>query len=108
MAKLSKSLTSIFSGERRLIKKFDKIVERIETFDFVDALEPLVTQAKKNAPVKTGKLRKSIRVQADSVTVGEFYSKFQEFGTTRIKANPFFRKAIKQSERMQQLLKRSI
>jgi len=56
-------------------------------------------EAKRKCPVDTGRLRASIHVDkisdskylmADGVT----YGKFQEFGTIKMRAQPFFRPAI--------------
>lgn len=62
-----------------------------------------VREAKKNAPVDTGRLRSSITfTELDNfigVKVGSNvnYAPFQEFGTENLPAQPFLRPALKKS-----------
>lgn len=69
------------------------------------AAQPLLADIKANAPVKTGALRDSIKVErmggegAGEVKMqvgvfGEFHGHFQEFGTVRQRARPFVRPAL--------------
>lgn len=62
-------------------------------------------QAKTLCPVKTGKLRRSIRIQtrkeAEALSIGvsagngeASYARFVEYGTSRRKAQPFMRPAL--------------
>jgi len=72
---------------------------------WAEAAAPLVADIKANAPVDTGALRDSIKVdrlggeRASEAKMqvgvfGEFHGHFQEFGTIRQRARPFVRPAI--------------
>lgn len=80
--------------EERLKRKIAGRLARI-------ALE-IEGEAKRLAPVDTGNLKSSLRTEkADpdglSVLVGSFgvnYAAYQEFGTSRMKAQPYLRPAV--------------
>lgn len=67
------------------------------------AAEHLLSVAQAEAPVRTGQLRDSGHVEpgdrpGQSLVVFDApYAGFVEFGTSRMKANPFFRRAIARS-----------
>lgn len=62
------------------------------------AVQDAETLAKVNAPVDTGALRNSIMGEADglegAIYTGIEYSVYQEFGTYKMPAHPFFTPAI--------------
>ena len=88
----------------RFQKKLSRKATRLAAKDIV------LPDAKRMAPIDTGKLEKSLVVRAmkrSRVKVGhvvqtrdgffkgyEFYGGFQEFGTKRMKADPFLRPAV--------------
>lgn len=97
-----KGLKELDEALARLPKGYAKNVLRKA---WAEASAPLVADIKANAPVDTGALRDSIRVERmggeakDEVKMqigvfGEFYGHFQEFGTSRQPARPFVRPAI--------------
>ena len=71
------------------------------------AIEPIGEEVRNNTPVKSEKLKKSVRTQVKKegfatvgiVKMGEFYGKFQEFGTSQQKAHVgFFERAVNKSQ----------
>ena len=60
-------------------------------------------QAKQNAPVDTGALRNSISAEVDGLTgfvfTGLDYAGYVEFGTYKMAANPFMRRAAEAGQR---------
>jgi len=61
----------------------------------------LAEQVRRNAPVRTGRLRDSIvarktKVMGYRVITTVPYSRFVEYGTSRMSAQPYFRPALKQ------------
>jgi HK97 gp10 family phage protein len=65
----------------------------------LDAAAAITEEAKANAPVKTGFLRDSILMRAVAEARAEVkayasYAVFQEFGTSKMAAQPFFTPAI--------------
>ncbi len=63
--------------------------------------EPVKQEAIKLAPARTGKLKRSIRVVGAGNRLAlraggarAFYARFQEFGTSKMDANPFLNPAM--------------
>ena len=84
----------------------DRVIREIEgTLDrrSLGAAEHLLSVAQAEAPVRTGRLRDSGHVEPGTrrgqhlVVFDAPYAGFVEFGTSRMKANPFFRRAIARS-----------
>jgi len=79
-------------AEQKIIKAFEEVL-----FDFMIAVEG---QAKRKAPVLTGRLRNGIHVfprkPAKHIIVSDDveYGVYQEFGTSRAKAQPFMRPGL--------------
>ena len=82
------------------IEKLGKTGSRIENKALREAGDVVKEAIQKEAPIRTGKLKESITVSrvknkdgAKHVEVGPdkdvFYSRFVEFGTVKMKANPF-------------------
>lgn len=88
-------------GDKQLIRKFNELPVKVEKTiarkATREAGRPMLAEAKRNAPVATGKLRKSLKLRAlrrsrkgrVGVTVGtsnrefsgeQFYGAFQEYG----------------------------
>jgi len=82
----------------KLNPKINNIIKNKLEEGLIDAGKVLEKKVKNNAPVDTGKLRDSIKSEADglTVTVGTDvkYAKNVEFGTYKQSANPFFRVSI--------------
>lgn len=85
----------------------DRVIQEIQgTLDrrSLRAAEHLLSVAKAEAPVRTGRLRDSGHVErgersGQSLVVFDApYAGFVEFGTSRMRANPFFRRAIARSQ----------
>lgn len=87
------------------------------------ALEPVKNEVEKNAPMNTGKLKASVKIQVKreygqnvgKVILKEYYGRFQEYGTSHQNKNVgFFARSIRisKSEVMRilksELLKRSL
>jgi HK97 gp10 family phage protein len=85
MPKYVKSNINLSNYSKEVIKKMD--IEIATT-----GLE-IETDAKRNVPVKTGRLKGSInsRVENDAMKIGAYvdYASFIEFGTTKQRAQPF-------------------
>ncbi len=90
--KLLESMTLSEEDERKAIKA---------------ALEPVKAEVEKNAPAGTGKLRASVKTQVGKeagqtvgkVILGEYYGRFQEYGTsTQNKNVGFFARSIRVSK----------
>jgi HK97 gp10 family phage protein len=70
---------------------------RLLLFKLMNAIK---NEARKEAPVDTGRLRASIHLEpvkpANKIVLKTniFYSVFQEFGTSRMRGKPFFRPAL--------------
>ncbi|WP_338107370.1 HK97-gp10 family putative phage morphogenesis protein [Clostridium novyi] len=70
------------------------------------ALEPIAETVENNTPVRTGKLKKSVKKQVKTdglgvvgiVKLGKFYDMFEEFGTSQQKHHVgFFDRAVRSS-----------
>lgn len=55
--------------------------------------EDIAEDAKRFAPVETGRLRDSIRAEGNRVVVGVDYWQYPEFGTSEMAAEPYLRPA---------------
>ncbi|MCY6354517.1 HK97-gp10 family putative phage morphogenesis protein [Clostridium sp. ZS2-4] len=88
-------------------------VGRLENKALRNAAEPILEDAKANAPVRTGKLKKGLKItrvkKKDGVKyilVGVdrgdnseiFYGKFIEFGTSKMPAKPFMQPAYEKNK----------
>lgn len=58
------------------------------------ALEEIAQDARRMAPVETGRLRASIKVEGDKVTVGTDHWIYPEYGTENMHAQPYMRPAL--------------
>ena len=71
----------------------DWIAERMPAF-----AESIAQDVKERAPVKTGKLRDSIQFETKDTTATIFsdveYALYVEVGTSKMKAQPYFRPAL--------------
>lgn len=65
--------------------------------------DEIVTDAKRRAPIRTGKLRESIRRAGSglhaTVEVGVPYASYVEYGTSRMGARPYLWPAVEQARR---------
>ena len=61
-------------------------------------LEILLKRAQENAPVRTGELRDSGHIDGDAVVFSAGHARFVEFGTSRMAARPFLRRAIDENQ----------
>lgn len=96
----------------RALKDFDKAVhKKVIRYAVRQAAKPVLDEARRLVPVKTGALRKSLRIRAlkrqrkrtsigVQVVTGEeffkgdtYYGGFLEFGTKRMAPKPFLRPA---------------
>jgi HK97 gp10 family phage protein len=64
-----------------------------------DVAQAIADEARANAPVRTGALRDSIEMtvvsdEAAQVSVGVDYGVYQEFGTSKMSAQPFLTPAV--------------
>lgn len=93
----------------RLVWNGNKVLRQIErqTTPLVGRIsERIADRARQLVPVKSGKLKQSIRATNDGVEVGEDYAAAVELGTATRAARPFLRPAIEQFN--EQDLKQSI
>ena len=89
------------------LRGFDKFREfcrefplkaRIVLDEFSNEAAKLIAQrARARAPVRTGRLRSSIKAIQERVEAQAFYAKFVEYGTRKMKAQPFLRPAVSES-----------
>mgnify|MGYP000850255463 FL=1 len=91
------------------IEKLGKTGSRIENKALREAGDVVKEAIQKEAPIRSGKLKESITVSrvknkdgAKHVEVGPdkgvFYSRFVEFGTVKMKANPFMARGYETSK----------
>ncbi len=59
-----------------------------------DLIAEIVEDAKRYAPVDTGRLRNSIHREGDSIVVSAPYAGYVEFGTRNMAPQPFLRPAL--------------
>lgn len=88
---VSSALAELESMSKRVEKNVDK--------ELNEFCKKVVSGAKLRAPVDTGKMKWSIRqvrnrATIHSIEVGADYSSFVEYGTSRMKAQPFVTPAI--------------
>lgn len=93
---------------RRFTKALAKRLAAMETEaerDVIRLAADIREDVQRRVPVKSGKLRRSVRVTVRkngrgllaTIRVGAFYGKFIEFGTSEQPPRPFFRPAVHQS-----------
>lgn len=105
------------SGVDEILNKLQKIganVSKLENQALRNAAEPVLEDAKANAPVRTGKLKEGLKISSIKIKEGMkyvlvgvdksdnskiFYSKFIEFGTTKMSARPFLGPAYEKNRR---------
>ena len=91
------------------IEKLGKTGSRIENKALREAGDVVKETIQKETPIRSGKLKESINVSrvknkdgAKHVEVGPnkdvFYSRFVEFGTVKMKANPFMARGYETSK----------
>jgi HK97 gp10 family phage protein len=61
-------------------------------------LSRIASSAAAQAPRRTGAMASSIKTSGEAVTVSVPYARFQEFGTSRMAANPFLGPALEQEQ----------
>ncbi|MCP8316514.1 MAG: hypothetical protein H3Z51_06605 [archaeon] len=83
-----------FEEFRKFCKDFP-LKARIFMDEFKDEASRLIAErVRSKSPVRTGALRDSIRPSMGMVEARVPYAKFVEYGTRRMKAQPFLRPAI--------------
>lgn len=103
-------------GVDEILNKLQSIganVGRLENKALKNAAEPVLEDAKRNVPIKTGKLKKGLKITnvkrkegAKYILVGVdrgdnseiFYGKFIEFGTSKMPAKPFLQPAYEKNK----------
>ncbi|HDK7182949.1 TPA: HK97 gp10 family phage protein [Clostridium botulinum] len=114
-------------GMDELIRKIEDIGKagtRIENAALKKAGELIVEEAKNNVPVKTEKLKKGLKVSGVHKKNGNkfvlagiqkgdnsriFYGKFLEFGTSKMKAQPFMGQAYEsKKEEAKEIIKQEL
>lgn len=91
------------------VERLGKAGNRIENKALKEAGDAVKTSIQNETPTRTGKLKASIEVSRvktkggiKQVEVGPgpdgYYGKFQEFGTAKIKANPFISRGYEMSK----------
>lgn len=58
------------------------------------ALREIAEDARRNAPVDTGELASSIRVDGDTVVAGADHGGYVELGTEHMRAQPYLRPSL--------------
>ena len=104
------------TGVDEIINKLQQIgsnVGRLENKALKNAAEPVLEDAKANVPVRTGKLKKALKITnvkkkegVKYILVGVdkgdnseiFYGKFVEFGTSKRTAHPFLQPAYEKNK----------
>ena len=105
------------SGVDEILNRLQQIganVSRLENQALRNAAEPVLEDAKANAPVRTGKLKEGLKISSIKTKEGMkyilvgvdksdnskiFYGKFVEFGTTKMSARPFLGPAYEKNKR---------
>ena len=105
------------SGVDEILNRLQQIganVSRFENQALGNAAEPVLEDAKANAPVRTGKLKEGLKISSIKTKEGMkyvlvgvdksdnskiFYGKFVEFGTTKMSARPFLGPAYEKNKR---------
>ncbi|NFL36786.1 HK97-gp10 family putative phage morphogenesis protein [Clostridium botulinum] len=103
-------------GVDELLNKLQSIganVGKLENKALKNAAEPVLQDAKANVPIKTGKLKKGLKITnvkrkegSKYILVGVdrgdnseiFYGKFIEFGTSKMSAKPFLQPAYEKNK----------
>lgn len=84
-------------------KDFNKDVEKFFAKEMNDKANKLKSDIARGTPVKTGKLKRSLRIEKSGkkIEIGSDaeYASFVEFGTRYQAAQPYFRPAIKKNFR---------
>ncbi|KZL93972.1 HK97-gp10 family putative phage morphogenesis protein [Clostridium magnum] len=104
------------TGVDEILNKLQQMganVGRLENKALKNAAEPVLEDAKENVPVRTGKLKKGLKItnvkkkdgmkyilvgvdRGDNSEV--FYGKFIEFGTSKMPARPFLQPAYEKNK----------
>lgn len=110
------------SGVDEILNRLQQIganISRLENKALQDAAEPVLEDAKANAPIRTGKLKEGLKISGVKnrdgtkyVLVGIdrsdnsniFYGKFIEFGTSKMSPRPFLEPAYEKNKK--EILKR--
>ena len=105
------------SGVDEILNKLQNIGANVSKFEnqaLRNAAEPVLEDAKANAPVRTGKLKEGLKISSIKTKEGMkyvlvgvdksdnskiFYGKFVEFGTTKMSARPFLGPAYEKNKR---------
>ncbi|MCP8307958.1 MAG: HK97 gp10 family phage protein [archaeon] len=82
---------------RRFLRDFPSRVKIAIEEASEEASKLIAQSAKRKAPVRTGKLRDSIRASSFMVEARVPYAAYVEFGTRKMEAQPFLRPAIEES-----------
>lgn len=61
----------------------------------------LALRAKADAAVLTGEMRNSIRAHGNTVTATSGHAGYQQFGTSKMKAHPYFWDGVEQAQSVQ-------
>jgi len=105
------------SGVDEILNRLQQIganVSRLENKALKDAAEPVLEDAKVNAPIRTGKLKEGLKIsgiknrdgtkyvlvgidKSDSSKI--FYGKFIEFGTSKMSPRPFLEPAYEKNKK---------
>lgn len=103
-------------GVDEILDKLQRIgtnVSSLENKALKNAAEPVLESAKANVPVRTGKLKKGLKISnikrkngVKYIQVGVdrgdnsevFYGKFIEFGTSKMPAHPFLQPAFEKNK----------
>ena len=104
------------TGVDEILNKLQQMganISRLENKALRNAAEPVLEDAKANVPVRTGKLKKGLKITnvkkkegVKYILVGVdrgdnseiFYSKFIEFGTSKMSARPFLQPAYEKNK----------
>ncbi|APM39929.1 HK97-gp10 family putative phage morphogenesis protein [Clostridium kluyveri] len=104
------------TGVDEILNKLQQMgtnISRLENKALKNAAEPVLEDAKANVPVRTGKLKKGLKITnvkkeegVKYILVGVdrgdnseiFYGKFIEFGTSKMSARPFLQPAYEKNK----------
>ena len=104
------------TGVDEILNKLQQMginISRLENKALKNAAEPVLQDAKANVPVRTGKLKKGLKITnvkkkegVKYILVGVdrgdnseiFYEKFIEFGTSKMSARPFLQPAYEKNK----------
>ena len=81
-------------GVKAVNRQLDRLGDDLENLDLSKAAKILAKESRRLAPVRTGRMRRSVRARGGGVYSAVPYTPYVHWGTSRITANPFVIQAL--------------